>query len=127
MPVRGKVTATVYPTESPEKVEKAFRNVVGEIDLVSSESGEVMVLEGEFETIEALRPLRDILARTRIRAAAFALLTRFADEGRLTFSMNKQAAYAGRASFHRSIESSLGPIRIELEGDVEGAIRFLCG
>ena len=124
--MRGRVWATVNPTESPEKVEEAIRNVMGDIGLSSLNKGGSTVLEGEFEGVEALAPLRNIFGRMRIRDAASSLLTRIADEGRLTFGLNKQAAYAGRASFHRSRESTLGPIQIEITGDVEGAIRFLC-
>jgi len=125
--MRGRVWATVYPTENPEKVGEAIRNVMGDIELVSSDRGGSTVLEGEFEGVEALATLRNILGRMRIRDAASSHLTRIANEERLTFGLNKQVAYAGHASFHRSRESTLGPIQIEIKGDIEGVIRFLCG
>ena len=125
--MEGTVRVEVHPTESRENVEKAFRNVMGEIILHESEAGHVTVLEGRLEKIEDLAPLRDLFSRMRIRDAANSLLTGAAADERLSFGLNKQAAYAGRASFHRSGGSPLGPIQFELIGDIEKTINFLCG
>jgi predicted RNA binding protein with dsRBD fold (UPF0201 family) len=73
-----------------------------------------------------LAPLRDAFAKMRIRDTARSFFTRIAQEGLLSFGLNKQAAYAGRASFHSSGESSLGPIQITINGDVSEAIAYLC-
>ena len=124
--MEGTVRTAVNPTESREKVAEAVRNVLGDIELEQSERGGLVVLEGRLGRIEDLAPLRDAFARMRIRDAARSLLTRIAEEGLLSFGLNKQAAYAGRVSFYSSGESSLGPIQVTLKGDVSEAITYLC-
>ena len=125
--MEGVVRVEIHPTESPEKVEQAVRNVLGEIELHESELGQLSILEGCLEKIDDLLPLRDLIARTRIRDAVFSLLTVSSNEKRLSFGLNKQAAYAGRASFHSSGASMMGPIQFEVTGDIEKIVGFLCG
>jgi predicted RNA binding protein with dsRBD fold (UPF0201 family) len=125
--MEGAVRVEIHPTESPEKVEEAVRNVLGEIKLHESDDGPVTILEGSFEKLDDLQPLRDLISRTRIRDAAFSLLTGASTDDRLSFGLNKQAAYAGRASFHRSGASLMGPIQFDLTGDIEKIVGFLCG
>jgi predicted RNA binding protein with dsRBD fold (UPF0201 family) len=124
--VEGTVRTAVNPTESREKVVEAVRNVLGDIELEQSERGGLVVLVGRLNRIEDLAPLRDAFARMRIRDAARSLFTRIAQEGLLSFGLNKQAAYAGHASFYSSGESPLGPIQVTIKGDVLEAIAFLC-
>jgi predicted RNA binding protein with dsRBD fold (UPF0201 family) len=125
--MEGVVRVEVHPTESLEKVEKAVSNVAGEIKLHESDTGHITVLEGSLEKMEDLLPLRDLIARTRIRDAAFSLLTGASTDERLSFGLNKQAAYAGRASFHSSGASLMGSIQFEVTGDIEKIVGFLCG
>lgn len=125
--MEGVVRVEVHPTESLEKVEKAVSNVAGEIKLHESDTGHITVLEGSLEKMEDLLPLRDLIARTRIRDAAFSLLTGASTDERLSFGLNKQAAYAGRASFHSSGASLMGAIQFEVTGDIEKIVGFLCG
>ena len=124
--MEGTVRTTVNPTEDLEKVAKAVRNVLGDVELEQSERGGSIVLEGRLDRIEDLAPLRDAFARMRIRDAARSLFTRIAQEGLLSFGLNKQAAYAGHASFYSSGESPLGPIQVTIKGDVSEAIAYLC-
>lgn len=125
--VEVSVRVDVYPTESREKVEAAVKNVMGDVVLDCIDRGGGAVLEGRYNDLEALRRLRDLLGRTRIRDAARALFSRIAQEGVLSFGLNKQAAFAGHASFYRSGESALGPIQITIKGDVPKVIDYLCG
>lgn len=120
------VRTTVNPTESLEKVQAAVRNVFGEIVLDSYSRGDLIILESSFKGLESLSSLRDLLRRMRIRDAAQALFTRSVEEGRLSFGLNKQAAYAGRVSFYHSNEAPLGPIQVIIGGDVEEVKRYLC-
>lgn len=120
------VRTTVNSTECIEKVERAVRNVLGEIRLESINQGDVIILESRSKGLEALSHLRDLLRRMRIRDAAHALFTKNAQENILSFGLNKQAAYTSRISFSHSREAPLGPIQITLEGDAASAIRFLC-
>jgi predicted RNA binding protein with dsRBD fold (UPF0201 family) len=89
--------------------------------------GQVTILEGRLEKIDDLLPLRDLLGRMRIRDAAFSLLNGAVNDERLSFGLNKQAAYAGRASFHRSGASPIGSIQFEITGEVEKTVEYLCG
>ncbi len=125
--MEGKVRVEVHPTESLEKVVKAVQAVMGEIELQESDRGAITILEGRLEKMDDLLPLRDLFSRTRIRDAALSLLTRAAIDERLSFGLSKEAAYAGRASFHLSGASPTGPIQIELAGDIDKIIEFLCG
>ena len=125
--MEGTVRTAVNPTESREKVAEAVRNVLGDIELEQSERGGLVVLEGRLDRIEDLAPLRDAFARMRIRDAARSLFTRIAEEGLLSFGLNKQAAYAGRVSFYSSGESPLGPIQVTISGEIDALIDYLCG
>jgi predicted RNA binding protein with dsRBD fold (UPF0201 family) len=125
--MKGVVRVEVHPTESLEKVVKAVQAVMGEIELRESDSGNITILEGSLEKMDDLLPLRDLISRTRIRDAAFSLLTGAAANESLSFGLNKEAAYAGRASFHHSGASHTGPIQFELAGDIDKIIEFLSG
>lgn len=125
--IQVSVRTEVNPTESREKVEIAVRNVLGDIVLNSRDQGGITVLEGLYDDLKSLRHLRDLLRRMRIRDAARARFFRSAREGVLSFGLNKQAAFAGRASFYRSGASALGPIQITVKGDVSKVIDYLCG
>jgi len=124
--VEVEVEAIVNPTESVEKVERALRNILGEIDLQQTVHDEVTVLRAHMKGLDSLRQLKDRLRQTRIREAARAKLTNSLQGNRLTFGLNKQAAYAGRVSFYRYREAPLGPIQITICGDVNEVLRYLC-
>jgi len=121
------IRVEVHPTESREKVESAVRNVLGEVPLTAVDRGDTTVLESSLQGVESLSYLRDLLRRARIRDAARGLLTRMCGEGVMSFGLNKQAAYMGRASLYGAGESPLGPIQLTIRGDVDEVIRFLCG
>jgi len=124
--VQIEVEAVVNPTESVEKVERAVRNVLGDLDLKRTVRGGGTALKGRLEGVESLRHLKELLRRMRIRDAARAYLTRNIQGEGLTFGLNKQAAYIGRVSFYRLKEAPLGPIQITISGDVDEVVRFLC-
>ncbi len=121
------IRVEVHPTESREKVESAVRNVLGEVPLTAVDRGDTTVLESSLQGVESLSYLRDLLRRTRIRDAARGILTRTSGEGVMSFGLNKQAAYMGRASFYGAGESPLGPIQIVITGEVTKAVEYLCG
>ena len=121
------VRVEVHPTESREKVESAVRNVLGEVPLTAVDRGDTTVLESRLQGLESLSHLRDLLRRTRIRDAARGLLTRISEESAMSFGLNKQAAFMGRASFYGAGESSLGPIQITISGDARKVVEYLCG
>ena len=123
--MEGTVRTAVNPTESREKVVEAIRNVFGDIELEQSERGGLVVLVGRLKRIEDLAPLRDALARMRIRDAARSLFTRIAQEGLLSFGLNKQAALVGKVNFSEG-NPPLGAIKVTIEDpDIDGIIEYL--
>lgn len=119
------VEATVNPTESEEKVERAVRNVLGDIDLKRTTGGGIMALEGRLDDLRSLHHLKQLIKRLRIRDAARSYFTRIATGDILTFGLKKQAAYVGRVSFYHPSEAPLGPIQVTIKGDVDEVIRYL--
>jgi len=120
------IRVEVHPTESREKVERAVWNVLGEVPLNARDRGDTTILEGSLHDLDSLSHLRDLLRRTRIRDAARGLLTRISREDSISFGLNKQAAYMGRASFYSTGESPLGPIQLTIRGNADVVIGFLC-
>lgn len=125
--MRIRVEAEVYPTESREKVIKAVKNIFPSIELSCEAVGEIEVVHGDVQDMSALENLKNMLKARRIRAAARSILKQSVKEGRLVFYMNKQAAYAGHASFTEPfVESPLPPIKVEIEAeDLDNVIEWL--
>ena len=112
--MRVSVEAEVFPSEDPEKVERAVLNVVGDSPgEIKRSSSEVRFRAQE---LGSLIRLRDQLRDRRVRATARRLLTD-ARHGRLTELMiNRQAAAAGVVVLCGSQdESPLGPIFLRIE------------
>ena len=107
------VDADVYPTEDPEKVLRAVRNIFPSINFEVKWLDSSARVEGSAEGYEALENLKRLLRERRIRAAARSILKSSIRDDLLIFYLNKQAAYAGKASFTEPfIESPLPPIRV---------------
>jgi len=120
------VRAMVNPTESAEKVDRSITNMLGDLDLSPESRGGNHFLVGRLEGVESLEHFKAQIRKERVREAARSLFTRIADNDRLSFGLNKQAAFVGRLSFYGSGETPLGPIQIIIVGDVEAVIDFLC-
>jgi predicted RNA binding protein with dsRBD fold (UPF0201 family) len=100
--------------------------MLGDVDLSPENRGGNHFLVGRLVGIESLEHLKAQIRKERVREAARSLFTRIADNDRLSFGLNKQAAFVGRLSFYGSGETPLGPIQIIIVGDVEAVIDFLC-
>ncbi len=116
-----RISCRVNPTESPEKVRKALTNMFGEIELVEAEGTLIAELEGYL----SLRELRAKIAQDKIKVTMSNVLTRWTDGGRLSFGLNRQAAYAGHVSLTLENEDPMGPIHVVVEGDVDEVVTFL--
>ena len=115
------IRARIQPTEDPLKVKNAVMNLFGDVALrIDNE-----VITATLEGIEALRELRIRIARDRIRDTMRTVLTRWTREDELSFGLNKQAAYAGHASLSLESEDPMGPIQVNVKGDVVSLIRYL--
>jgi hypothetical protein len=114
------VSVPVYPTESPEKIEKALENLFPSLHFTLSEKG----FTGTSQDIEALNTMKMLLEKQRIRDTAQDILIRNVHSKTLTFSFNKQAAYMGKINF--SEECSLDPIVVSItDEDIQSVIRYV--
>ncbi len=116
------IKARLQPTEDPDKVSQAIRNIYGEIELETKQG----VVSARLEGLEALIGLRTRIAQDRIRDTVKTIFTRWAEGDILSFGLNRQAAYAGHVSLNLKGEDPMGPIQVRIEGDVQSVISFLC-
>jgi predicted RNA binding protein with dsRBD fold (UPF0201 family) len=116
------IRARLQPTEDPDKVAQAIRNIFGEIKLETKQG----VVSARLEGVEAISGLRSRIAQDRIRDTVKKMFTRWAEEDVLSFDLNRQAAYAGHVSLNLKGEDPMGPIQVRIEGDVQSVISFLC-
>ena len=73
-----------------------------------------------------MKELRNRIAQDRIRTTIYNTLTRWVNGNNLSFGFNRQAAYAGHVSLNLTNEDPMGPIQVQIHGDVEEIIDFLC-
>lgn len=116
-----RISCRVNPTESPEKVRKALANMFGEIEMVEADGEFTAELDDYLE----LRELRARIAQDKIRDTLSDILTRWTKDNRLSFGLNRQAAYNGHVSLTLENEDPMGPINVIIDGDVRQAITFL--
>src|SRR3972149_6374447 len=90
--VRIRVRAGCKPTESLPRVKGAIVNLVPDALFVREDD----VVEAESASLDALR---ERIRGQKIRDAARGALFAGIDGSRLRFTLNKQAAYAGKVSF----------------------------
>ena len=114
-----RIEAQVYPTEDPEKVKQAIGNLYeGPLVLEEFGGGRVRTFKGLAEGLEALKGMRDILKRDRVRAAAHAALMAGLSGDGVPVYLNKQVAFTKHVSFcGPEFESPLGPITVRIEGE----------
>ncbi len=119
MTVRIAIEAMVNPTEDEEKVVRALHNIFPEVSVqrIPTDNRRVRLrLNGNGLSI--LTTLRNLIKQDRIRTAARAIILRRTEDTRIQFCLNKQAAFAGHASFCEPMgESPQGPITVEIVAD----------
>ncbi len=122
------IRAHLNPTESEEKLERAVKNLFGEVLLQRTKIRGAQYVEAKASGMGSLRQLKQRIASDRIRDAARTMLNRWAAKnGKVTFHLNRQAAYAGHVSIYHASKSPLGPIEVEIDGPQEDIIEFLTG
>ena len=117
-----KIKAELQPTEDPEKVTHAITNLFGKIPLTHEQG----IITGKIDEINQLNDLRSRIAQDRIRTTIENTLTRWTKDDYLSFGLNRQAAYAGHVSLNLANEDPMGPIQVQIRGDIEQVIEFLC-
>jgi predicted RNA binding protein with dsRBD fold (UPF0201 family) len=116
------IRARLQPTEDPEKVSKSIHNVFGDIPL--KKNGRE--ISGRLEGINSLQAFKNIIHRDRIRDTLRNVFRRWGRGDRLGFGLNRQAAFSGHVSLNLQNEDPMGPIEVEIRGDIEKVIQFLC-
>ena len=113
-----KIEVEIKPTEDPEKVKIAVKNLfeLSSMELISHQKGSLIKVKTVGK--EGLTKFYMLLRQERILTAARRVLIKGVSDRNIIFYLNKQAAYMMRISFCESIgESPLGPIRVEIECD----------
>lgn len=106
--LRVRVETPCRPTEDPEKVTAALRNLFPDLHIDS--------IEGRLVgTTERLERLRERIRDQRIRDTARRQLLSGRDGDRTTVSLSKQAAFVGVVNF--AAGSPLGDIVVQIESD----------
>jgi predicted RNA binding protein with dsRBD fold (UPF0201 family) len=118
-----KIKAEIKPTEDPKKVMTAISNLFGNVELNYDPSQGIIMSE---ITDNQLSAFRRNISRDRIRTTLNNTLCRWINEDYLSFGLNRQAAYAGHVSLNLTNEDPMGPIQIQIKGDVQGVINFIC-
>jgi len=112
------VRTYIFPTEDNLRVLKAVSNVIDIAETKPLESKEphenYSVVTWIFDSLKPLEKLRTLLRSQRVLDAARASIERGLWERGVKFYLNKQAAYAGKASFCSTEfgESPMGAITV---------------
>ena len=113
------VVARLWPTEDPQKVLQAMKNIFPELKY--EEKGETIV--GRGEGLSSLNTFFDIIGREGIAARTLALFLSRKRGDSVTIPIDREVATVGRISFDDS-----HPIWLEIRGgirEVESVLRAL--
>jgi len=125
--VRAKLTldATVSPSEDPEKVLRAMKNVVGESECETSTDSHSARLVTEDP--RALAHVRDQLRDRHVRSAARKQMLLKSSGRSTSLILNRQAAAASVVALCGSPdESPLGPVNLVIESErIEAVMDWL--
>ena len=119
-----KIKAQLHLTEDPKKVIQAITNLFGNIKLTHDADRNLIM--GKLSEINQLKELRGKIAQDRIRTTLYRILSRWNDGDYLSFGFNRQAAFAGHVSLNLTNEDPMGPIQVQIRGNVHEAIEYLC-
>jgi predicted RNA binding protein with dsRBD fold (UPF0201 family) len=117
--------ASVSPSEDPEKVGDAMKNVLGGYGQSPKLSGTSLRLVSDSE--KSLVHIKDVLRDRHVRSAARKQLLLTSSGHTASLMLNRQAAASGVIAICGSAEESpLGPIYLAIEsGKLEAAVDWL--
>ncbi|OPX58303.1 MAG: hypothetical protein A4E30_01538 [Methanomassiliicoccales archaeon PtaB.Bin215] len=98
-----------YPTEDVERVRRCLQNIFPDAEL-SEEEGKIT------GTSTDLSRFKELIRNNRILDSTRAVMLRGLGEDRISFNMNKQAAFVGKVSFVEG-NAPLGHIEIIINGE----------
>jgi predicted RNA binding protein with dsRBD fold (UPF0201 family) len=107
------IDVPVKPTENIAKVKAAVLNIFP--DAMFEESEGALAAEAA-----SLEKLKEAFRKQRIRDTARRILRGSSGETGIRFSLNKQAAFAGKANF--APPSPMGPIEVTITDDNLGSV-----
>lgn len=108
MSFKIKIFADIKSTEDPEKVKNSILNIFPDIK-VEEKDNEVI---GYSEEEDVLSRFIELVYSDAIRDSVNMVLKEGTQGTKISFSMNKQAAFAGRVNLSRV--SPLGPIKVKI-------------
>ena len=111
MSFKLKVLAEVKSTEDPEKVKNSILNIFPDIK-VEEKDNEII---GFSEEEDDLSRFIELVYSEAIRDSVNMVLKEGTQGAKISFSMNKQAAFAGMVNLSRV--SPLGPIKVKIYVD----------
>ncbi len=118
MPIRVVVEAEIRPTENPNKVRRAIKNVFVPVKYTVIKQGLIRILRAEGYGSSSLIKLHRLLREEQILDAARRYLKAGVRGKRIEFLLHKQAALMGVVTFcDDEIRSPLGPIKFIIECD----------
>lgn len=114
--ILARLETPLNPTEDPEKVSRAVHNLFPNSSLITVKTDiRHSKLQATMTSLEDLENLRALLRQEAIRDAARRILFDGVSGSSIVVHLNKQAAFAGKASFcERYDESPLGPITLTI-------------
>jgi len=117
--IQARVETPLNPTEDPEKVSRAVHNLFPNSRLVTEKAdARHSKLHATMTRLEDLENLKNVLRQEAIRDAARKVLFSSVSGSSIVVYLNKQAAFAGKASFcERYDESPLGPITLTITSE----------
>jgi len=117
--VQARIETPLNPTEDPEKVLRAVRNLFPSCSPTVVRSDERHAkLEASMTRLEDLDNLKTLIRQEVIRDAARKMLLKSISGSSIVVHLNKQAAFAGKASFcERYDESPLGPVTLTITAE----------
>lgn len=118
-----RIKAEVQATEDADKVICAIRNIFGNIEIKQDVNSSLLMANID-ET--QLSEFRKKITQDRIRTTIHDTLCRWTNEDYLSFGLNRQAAYAGHVSLNLTNEDPMGPIQIQMRGNIQEVIEYLC-
>ena len=102
------ISAPVFPSEDPEKVEKAIRNIFPDAELEFADG----TIEGEAD----LTYFSNLIRKQKILDVTRSVMTKGQRGRKTTININKQVAFVGKISYTEE-KTVLGTIKVILEDE----------
>ncbi|KXA94972.1 hypothetical protein AKJ65_02910 [candidate division MSBL1 archaeon SCGC-AAA259E19] len=106
------VKAEIHPSEDPEKVVEAVKNIFPDMDLKITDNE----VKGRTRNIKSLENFKNKLGLQAIRDSTRSLMKRRKENNKIHLLLNKQPATVDKISFSDG-ETPLGPIEVTIKSE----------